>query len=166
MAHSNPGITVVYNRMRRDISHDKCIVMLYLEPAGGFAYAVATGSDGHLIAWDGVYYESDDPPNLAELDWEAWDDMASKLLIKTQTHWVNQRVGYLLMPSFSPARAAAELVYTHADSTTSAEMARELWRARVVAYLPITDDDTYDRELAAFVQRIGQRSLGSEAAAS
>lgn len=163
MAITNPGIPVVYNKMRLETPHEKCIVMLYLEPHGdAFAYAVATASNGRLLAWDGIYYaESDDPPNLASLNWDEWDDMASKLIIATQTHWVNQQLGHLLMPSFSPARAAAELVYTNADDATTAETAADLRNARVVAYLPVVDDDVYERELAALIDRHGDRSVTS-----
>lgn len=133
----------------RDVQHDLCVVLALHESS--FAYVVAHADSGEVIAWDGWYYEDTEPEAvlLADLDWADWDDMPTKLLIKSQSKWATDEMAFWLIPTFSPAREAADLVSTHHDSVTSPEATRGLQNARVVAYLPIVDREVYDARLTS-----------------
>lgn len=137
-------------RLRRylnDVEHDLCVVLVIAPDNGGYAYAVCEANTGEVIAWDGWYGDEGRETNvvpLADLEWDEWDDMASKFLIRNKTRWADGRMDYLLMPTFSPARAAGRLLHATEDQDTSELANRNMHRGRVVAYLPIVDKDVFD----------------------
>ncbi len=135
----------------RDIEHDLCAVLLLNQE--GYAHAVAEAATGEILAWDGWYFDpSGDRPTdvlaLADVDWSDWDDMPTKLLIRSQSQWASDRMNFWLIPTFSPAREAGGLVASHAGEATTAKARQNLRDSRVVAYLPIVDRGVFDAAVA------------------
>lgn len=134
----------LHRRISKEAPHTLAVVVFTV--GNGYCYGVVDGASGDCLAWDGVY--SDDIPQttpLSELDWDEWDDMASKYVLNTQREWLAGPVGFWLMPTYSVAREAAELVESNRDDHTDAETVRG---AKVVCYLPIFDHDAYENHLA------------------
>jgi hypothetical protein len=112
---------------------------------------VAERESGLVLGWDGFYNEVGtrfpDVIPLTDLGWDEWDDMPSKLVQQAQGQWLAGVVASWLMPTYSVAREAAELVTSSDDLTP--EQVQQLGESDLVAYLPIVDRDVFEREVAA-----------------
>lgn len=107
-------------RYIRDVEHDLCAVLIPSSDGDGYAHAVCNTDSGEILAWDGTYYGEPAPEgSLLDADWDDWDDMASKLLINTQSQWATDRMKFWLMPTFSPARAAGHLVHSWSEKNNN-----------------------------------------------
>jgi hypothetical protein len=139
----------------KDVKHDLCAALAF--DGNGYSNVVAEADTGRIIAWDGWYFDHSEDEGvaipeataLADLDWQDWDDMPTKLLIRSTSQWANDRMAFWLIPTFSPARQAATMVWQCEEMDTSGNAVRSMNSSRVVAYLPITDRDVYDRELSS-----------------
>lgn len=131
-----------------DVQHDLAVAFLVTRERS-VAIVVAERESGSVLGWDGFYNEVGtqfpDVTSLADLDWDGWDDMPSKLVWQAQGPWLADFVGYWLMPTYSVAREAAGLVRSHHD--LEPELVRQLVDSVPVAYLPIVDRDVFDREV-------------------
>ena len=145
LAHSDiPRI----HKALKDVSHELCAVVVL--DGNAYADVVAEAATGEIIAWDGWYGDesASGATPLAEVEWSDWDDMPTKLLIRSTSPWASDHMAYWLLPSFSPAREAATMVWQCEHQQTSDEARRTMRNGRVVAYLPITDRDVYEAVLA------------------
>ncbi len=149
MVGTHRDIPRIHKALR--VEHDLCATVVVCDPddGGGYAHIVAEAQTGEIIAWDGIYSER--PPReqvaLADVDWNDWDDMPAKLLLASTEQWASDRLAGWLLPTFSPARSAARMVFACNDQVTTPTAATTLNRSRVVAYLPIVDRDVYERDL-------------------
>lgn len=134
----------LHSRINKEAPHALAVVVFTV--GDGYCYGVVEGTTGECLAWDGVYYDEDAPQTtpLNELDWEAWDDMSSKYVLKAQRAWLAGPLGFWLMPTYSVAREAAELV----DSWSEKSAASAPPGGKIVCYLPVFDHDAYEKHLA------------------
>src|SRR5687768_1200924 len=96
-----------------EVEHDLCVAVVVAPENGGYAYVVCEAESGDVLAWDGWYDDADretDVVPLSDLEWDEWDDMPTKFLIRRQSRWATARMAYFLIPTFSPARAAGRMV--------------------------------------------------------
>jgi len=131
----------------RDVEHELGFAVLW--HGGAYAHAVARTDDGSVLAWDG-WYPQDAPPGMRlidELDFDDFDDMPSKLLMSANRPWLAGELAYWLMPTYSVAVAAADLVKAHFDTELEAQNRRSLSEADLVAYLPVVHREVFDREI-------------------
>lgn len=100
-----------------------------------------------------MYFDEDKPSTTAldELDWDDWDDMSSKLVFSVQRDWLAGPLGFWLMPSYSVAKEAAELVSQWADENKGD--GRHLGNSTLRCYLPITDEAACEAHLAVSKER-------------
>lgn len=140
----------LHRRIDREASHKLAVVVF--TSGDGYCFGVVDGASGDCLAWDGVYFDEDVPQTtpLGQLDWDDWDDMASKYVFNAQSEWLAGPLGFWLMPTYSVAREAAELVESWEDSQTGD--ANVTTGASVVCYVPVLDQDAYDAHLAAAKQ--------------
>ena len=122
--------------------HKIGIAVLSNPERSGTAIAVVRADSGEVAAADGWWYFHDgelpqDAPTLGDSEWEDWDDMPAKLLWRYNLPWFDSLLPYLL-PHYSLAQAAAELVATWAHDPQHPE----LRSADLVAYFPVADQDT------------------------
>lgn len=154
MALTLSDIPAMHSRLR-DVPHELAAAVVLDPNLPGYAYVVAEAASGDVIAWDGWYFDPDIDESavpLCDLEWDEWDDMPTKLLIRDQSAWARSQMEYWLIPTFSPARAAGRMVSSTEDQETTRQASQNLRRSRVVAYLPILDRDIFDaaRQGAAF----------------
>lgn len=136
----------LHDRINKEASHTLAVVVF--TTGGGYCFGVVEGATGDCLAWDGVYYDDDTPQTtpLSELNWDEWDDMSSKYVLEVQREWLAGPLGFWLMPTYSVAREAAELVDSWSESEKGdASVARA---AKVVCYLPVFDHHAYEKHLA------------------
>jgi hypothetical protein len=150
------GVAAVGRRIT-DAPHDLAVAFLAPRSGGSWAVVVAERLSGAVIAWDGFYNDHQLPEvkSLVDLDWDEWDDMPSKLVWQSQQPWLGEIVSFWLMPTYSVARLAAGLVVTNHD--LHAEQVQQLSNYVPVAYLPVVDQDVFEREVKA--ERAQLRSL-------
>lgn len=143
-----PAVRDVAQRLT-DVPHDLALVMLRGD-SGAYAPAVCT-REGTVLAWDGWNSGSpaDDEMDIRDLEWDDWDDMPSKLLLGANRAALARDMAFELMPTYSPARVAAELVATWAEGSTDAPAVHRMEGAKLVCYLPVVDGDVYERTLKA-----------------
>jgi hypothetical protein len=146
----HPVISALGRRLVSDVQHDLAVVFLATAERS-VAIVVAERESGTVLGWDGFYNDAGSQfpkvTSLADLDWDEWDDMPSKLVLQVQGPWLADFVGYWLMPSYSVAREAAGLVRTNHD--LGPEQVRQLLDSVPVAYLPIVDRDVFERDVAS-----------------
>lgn len=136
----------LHRRINKEAPHTLAVVVFTV--GDGYCYGVVDGASGACLAWDGVYYDEDAPQTtpLDKLDWDEWDDMASKYVLQAQRAWLAGPLGFWLMPTYSVARRAAELVESWSESEKGDDQAAR--RGTVVCYLPVSEHDAYERHLA------------------
>lgn len=129
---------------RLEVTHKVAVGILWKEKS--FALAVVETAEGRVLAWDGWYHEDERPDgvkNISGLPWDEWDDMPSKLVLDANRYWLADYLGHWLMPTYSVAREAGQLVSTHSDRPTEPENVRVLGSSELVAYLPVVDHDVF-----------------------
>ncbi|WP_205327003.1 hypothetical protein [Glycomyces sp. YM15] len=148
---THPSVPPLHRKLNREVSH-RLAVILFTD-GDGHGFGVVEGNTGNCLAWDGLYRNEDVPSTtpLDELDWETWDDMSSKLVFKTQRPWLAGPLGFWLMPSYSVAKEAAELVSSWADDRIGE--GRHHASSTLRCYLPLTDEAAYEAHLAAEDER-------------
>jgi hypothetical protein len=109
------AVPPLHRRLNREVPHRLALVVLTLKDS--YAYALVGGKTGGCVAWDGMYSADTVMPipattPLDELDLDERDDMASKLVFRAQADWLAGLLGFRLMPSYSVAKEAAELMCT------------------------------------------------------
>lgn len=146
----HPDVSRLHEALQRDSAHEIAAALILNSTGDGFAYATVEGVTGLVLAWDGFYFGDDIDSSaqaLADVEWSDWDDMPSKLLIISTAEWAHKMMRFWLLPTFSVARQAAELVSSHAGELTTPDAARGLSGGRVIAYIPVVDQDVYQVHL-------------------
>ncbi|MCD0446323.1 hypothetical protein LO763_22165 [Glycomyces sp. A-F 0318] len=161
----HPSVPSLHKKLDREVSH-RLAVILFTD-GDGYGYGVVEGRTGNCFAWDGMYLHENMPSTtpLDELDWAEWDDMSSKLVFQTQRDWLAGPLGFWLMPSYSVAKEAAELVSSWGDDRKGE--GRHHAGSTLRCYLPVTDEAAYEAHLAAEEernQRIRSRMSGGQSA--
>lgn len=135
----------LHRRINKEAAHTLAVVVFTV--GDGYCFGVVDGTSGDCLAWDGVYYDEDTPKTtpLDSLDWDEWDDMASKYVLQAQREWLAGPLGFWLMPSYSVAKEAAELVDSWSESAKGDDKAAR--GGTVVCYLPVYDQSAYDAHL-------------------
>lgn len=161
------------SRQINDVTHRLAVVFVGvgapeshepgMQPVGGWAVALVAVPSGEVLAWDGWYSmnpdEEDLPLNaLRGVEWDEWDDMPSKLLVRQTRGWLGGPVADWLLPTYSVAREAADLYISHFDGDDSRESNQSFRESSVVAYLPLVDEAVFTDEVA----RIGGRLRGGD----
>lgn len=140
------AVRELHRRTTKEAPHTLAVVVFTVRD--GYCFGVVDGASGDCLAWDGMYFDEDTPQTtpLDQLDWDEWGDMASKYVLETQREWLAGPLGFWLMPSYSIAKEAAELV----DSWSERERGddRVTRGGTVVCYLPVYDHDAYEAHLA------------------
>ncbi|MDO8107217.1 hypothetical protein Q6348_08420 [Isoptericola sp. b441] len=147
------GAQAIGAQINRDVRHRLAVVVHAGPP--GWAIAVIRCDTGEIIAWDGWYTEqlsAEQRRPLSNLDFARWDDMPSKLLVEANGPWLADQLASWLMPTYSVAYNAAELVGTHFGST-DINARRNFAAAPAVAYLPVTDHAVFLARLSEMGER-------------
>lgn len=152
---SHPSVPALYKRLNREVSH-RLAVIVFTDGAG-YGFGVVEGSTGDCLAWDGIYFdEMPATTALDELDWDEWDDMSSKFVFQAQRDWLAGPLGLWLMPTYSVAEEAAELVSGWGDHPGSD--GRHLASSTLRCYLPIVDESAYEEHLERRAASRSQRA--------
>lgn len=162
-------VPAVSQRIAFDIQHRLALAIYATN--GSWASAVVLAHSGEVLAWDGWYNDALSPEELepvASLEWDDWDDMPSKLLLRRNEVWLGGQLAYWLMPTYSIARNAANLIVSHARSRDYPESAQQFADAALVAYFPLVDetlllDTIADLEASSSFATPSRRNLVSEA---
>ncbi|TCJ20827.1 hypothetical protein [Nocardioides jejuensis] len=137
--------------------------MIVFAQGDGYGFGVVEGATGECLAWDGLYYDESLPTTtpLDQIQWDEWDDMSSKLVFNTQRDWFAGPLGEWMMPTYSLAKEAAELVSLWGSDPK--EDGRHLGGSSLRCYVPITDETAFTEYLdAAEKRREGIRARFSE----
>lgn len=140
-------------RIAQDVSHRLAVIV----HAGNSSWAVAVvwWETRAILAWDGWYTEQLSPAQkrpLSDLPFADWDDLPSKLLLQANQPWLADQLGFWLMPTYSVAYNAAELVGTHFEAIDE-DAAAKFATSPAVAYLPVTDEAVFLSRLSQMAER-------------
>lgn len=139
-----PFVSRVAQNIQSEAPHAFGIAVVVGHDGNGWSVAVVRASDGSVVAWDGTYFEPlpEGWVDVESLEWDDWDDMRSKLLVRANGPWLNS--GPLLwwvMPTYSFAREAGQLVTLWAEKSAKGE---PIPRGKLAAYVPITETRSFE----------------------
>lgn len=126
-------LAVVFAAVGAPDSDDPAVELL-----AGWAVALVAVDSGQVLAWDGWYsFDPDEQglplDSLSGVEWDEWDDMPSKLLVRQTRPWLAGPVMEWLAPTFSVAREAASLYVSRFDGDDSPESNRSFRDSSLVA---------------------------------
>ncbi|MBN0040225.1 hypothetical protein JN535_08600 [Cellulosimicrobium cellulans] len=149
------------SHIQRDAPHKVGIVAV--ADGGSAAHALVRAADGEIVAWDGWYTNAapKERTDLAVLEWDEWDDMPSKLLVRANGPWLADYLAFWLMPSYSPSQFGADILVQQLHGRTPPEVAAR-WRSAIVsAYIPVVDHASFERDARAWSRSGADADLSS-----
>jgi hypothetical protein len=135
------GAAGIAQQIQGDVQHEVGLA-LYATGANGWAAAVVHAGTGVVLGWDGWYWDGlgeEQRVPLEGLDFADFDDMPSKLLMNANMGWLGGPLAYHLMPTYSFADWATDIVALRADKPDDATTLAGFRSGDLVAYFPVGD---------------------------